>query len=70
MDFDTYIRTKGYKEEELASILDVSQGTVNRWRRGLRLPRPAAIHQIEQFTEGAVTLADWLRAPDQKRGAS
>ena len=58
MTLDRWLRETGTKEEALAETIGVAQGTINRYRRGYRAPRPEIARKIVAATEGAVTFEE------------
>lgn len=60
MTLDDWLITTRTKEEAFAALIGVSQASVNRYRHGLRIPRPAVLARIRAATGGAVTAADFL----------
>ena len=55
MQFDEavkYVREKkGYSQEQLARMLNVSFATINRWENGKTIPRPMAVDAFLVFCE-------------------
>jgi transcriptional regulator with XRE-family HTH domain len=47
---------------ELASALNVSVITVNRWLNGTRFPEKEMVLRVEEVTNGGVQPADWYVA--------
>lgn len=62
MDLGAYLQTNKLSQAQMASRLDVSQGAVNRYVLGLRMPRPAILRRIERVTDHKVTAEDFLTA--------
>ncbi len=47
-----YVREKkGYSQEQLARMLNVSFATINRWENGKTIPRPMAVDAFLVFCE-------------------
>lgn len=63
MTLDDYCRERGVGDVEAAGALGVSPECVRLWRKGRRMPRPAAVAKIEAWSGGAVTAADFYPAP-------
>jgi DNA-binding transcriptional regulator YdaS (Cro superfamily) len=59
---------------DLASVLNVSQITVNRWIAGTRFPEKEMVLAVEEATGGRVQPADWYRrslpAPSHREDAA
>lgn len=60
MRLSTYLAQKRLTVAEMARALNVPHATALHWCRGRRTPRPARIAQIQRWTDGQVTAADWL----------
>lgn len=60
MTLDDWLIRTCTKEEAFAALIGVSQASVNRYRHGLRVPRPAVLARIGKATAGAVTANDFM----------
>ncbi len=54
-------------EDQLAEMTGISQASINRYRRGPRIPMREAQDKIARATQGAVTRDDWPKPP-RRRG--
>lgn len=63
MTLDDWLTRTGTKEEAFAAQIGVSQATVNRYRRGRRVPRPIPMARIATATGGQVTPNDFHGVP-------
>ena len=64
MTLSEYMTTNGYTDEAFARDLGVAHRlTVNRYRRGKRIPRPEIMARITEITRGAVTANDFFGLP-------
>jgi transcriptional regulator with XRE-family HTH domain len=59
MTLDAYLNAKSIKEADFAALLDVSQSTVNRLRRG-SVPSKDLMAKIFAATGGAVRADDFF----------
>ncbi|CAO3413285.1 helix-turn-helix domain-containing protein [Azospirillum doebereinerae] len=59
MTLDDWLTRTGTKEDAFAASIGTSQAAVNRYRHGLRVPRPPVMARIAQATGGAVTANDF-----------
>lgn len=58
--------SRGLRQEELARLLGVSQGSVSLWERGIAVPRPEVAERLGAlFGEPPIRLL----APVRRRGA-
>ncbi|WP_109493029.1 helix-turn-helix transcriptional regulator, partial [Azospirillum sp. TSH20] len=55
MTLDDWLTRTATKEEAFAALIGTSQATVNRYRHGRRVPRPAVMARIAAATGGQVT---------------
>lgn len=53
-------RNRGMTRAELARIINRDPMTVYRYERGLRTPSPEVIQRLIDWSEGRLTLADFL----------
>lgn len=70
MTLHEYMKAKKISDESLAEILRKDRTLIGRYRRGAVTPPPSVISKIEVITEGAVTLADWVRPKEASAQAS
>lgn len=61
MTLDDWLTRTATKEEAFAAQIGTSQATVNRYRHGRRVPRPAVMARIAAATGGQVTANDFHR---------
>ncbi|CAO3351883.1 helix-turn-helix domain-containing protein [Azospirillum palustre] len=59
MTLDDWLNRTATKEEAFAALIGTSQATVNRYRHGRRVPRPAVMARIAAATGGQVTANDF-----------
>jgi len=59
MTLDKYLKRAGITSQQFAIKLKASISSVNKWRAGYRLPRPAAIERIAKMTKNRVKPSDW-----------
>ena len=55
MDIDTYLKTTGRQQVDLARDLSVAPPLLYQWRTGIRQVPAERCWQIERATDGAVT---------------
>lgn len=55
MDIDTYLKTTGRQQSELARALSVDPPLLYQWRKRIRKVPAERCWQIERATDGAVT---------------
>ena len=60
MDLDTYIRSSGKTEAEIAKAADCSQSSVNKVRNGVGNPTFDLLRRISSATDGAFSPADFV----------
>lgn len=61
MKLDQYLAINGLTDDAFAQTLGVAHRlTVNRYRRGLRVPRPSIMRRIAEVTGGQVTANDFI----------
>jgi DNA-binding transcriptional regulator YdaS (Cro superfamily) len=76
MRFIDYLRETGLTEADFASALNdrvpaarpCTASAVKKWKYGERTPPAERIAQIEEVTEGKVSLRDWLAAAKLSEG--
>ena len=61
MNLQSFLVAERLTESAFAALVGVSQGTINRYARGLRFPRPKHMEAIERVTQGRVTSADMFQ---------
>lgn len=59
MKLRDWLSQRNVSEARFADDLGTSQGTVNRYVRGERIPRPVIMARITAATQGAVTATDF-----------
>ena len=59
MTLSEYLREHGLTAARFAEEIGVSQQAVQRYAQGLRVPRKAIMHRIEEATGGAVQAQDF-----------
>jgi transcriptional regulator with XRE-family HTH domain len=59
MRLDKYLTVNGIKEATFGAEIGVSQGQVNRLRRGLSMPSWETLAAIEKATKSKVTAKDF-----------
>lgn len=69
MTLDEYLRTNGISEAAFAAAIGVTQPTVHRYRRGLRVPEPEAMRRIRAATGDLVLPNDFHAADMPPPGA-
>lgn len=60
MTLKEFLSLPDNNEVKLAGLLEVSQGTVNRYANGKRWPDRDMIIRIKAATHGAVDFDDWF----------
>lgn len=65
---DAWLRDTETSEARLATLSDCTQVSINRYRRGMRLPDAELAKRIEVATEGAASYDDWRTAFLEKAG--
>lgn len=60
MTLKEFLSLPDNNEVKLASLLGVSQSTINRYANGKRWPDRDVIVRIKAATEGAVDFDDWF----------
>jgi DNA-binding transcriptional regulator YdaS (Cro superfamily) len=64
MKFLDYLRDRNISQTEFARRIGVPITTLHGWGSGRRLPPATALAIIERETEGAVTVHDFVPAPE------
>lgn len=59
MQFSEYVNKQKITQEELAVILDTTQGSICRWLKGETMPRPDKMAKITEWSNGEVTANDF-----------
>lgn len=59
MQFAEYVNKQNITQEELAAILDTTQGSICRWLKGENIPRPEQMAKITEWSGGEVTANDF-----------
>lgn len=59
MTLAEYLDQHRVTEQAFARLVRTSQSQVNRWRKGLRIPRPEMMHRIVAATGGRVMPGDF-----------
>lgn len=59
MNLKHYLQMANLTEEEFGKLVGVGQQAVNRWKTGLRCPRPRYMARIREATGGKVTSEDF-----------
>lgn len=59
MKLASYLTTKPLTQAAFASLINVSQATINRYVSNERFPDPEMIERIAKATGYKVTVADW-----------
>lgn len=59
MKLAAYLTTKSLTQAAFASLVNVSQATINRYVTDERFPDPEMIERIAVATNRKVTFADW-----------
>ena len=63
MKLSTYMEAQGLNDADMAArIGHCSAAAVDKWRRGLRVPRPEQMRRIQEATEGRVMANDFFAA--------
>ena len=62
MTLAEWMSQQGLTEAQAALRFGVTQAAVNKYRRRLRIPRPAVMRRIAEVTGGAVTPNDFHQA--------
>jgi len=67
MKLSTYMDAQGLNDADMAArIGHCSAAAVDKWRRGLRVPRPEQMRRIQEATAGSVMANDFF-APSENR---
>jgi|TARA_R110000868_G_scaffold301998_1_gene562479 transcriptional regulator with XRE-family HTH domain len=61
MNIEKYIKSKGFPLATAAAELDVTRQALNLWINGKRIPRPAQMKKIQNWSEGEVTAMDFYK---------
>ncbi|HBY85906.1 MAG TPA: hypothetical protein DEO86_08535 [Colwellia sp.] len=61
MNIKKYIKSKGFPLATAAAELDVTRQALNLWINGKRIPRPAQMKKIQNWSEGEVTALDFYK---------
>lgn len=67
MTLNEWISLTGIKEDCFASRVGISQPSLNRYRRGQRMPPDEVQERIAEATGGAVRPQDWANEGIQRR---
>ena len=67
MGLDEFMRARGLTNAAFARLLDVTEMSVLRYRRGSRLPRRQVLEKIVTITNGMVTANDFFPAAQEAR---
>lgn len=59
MNLNQFLQKNQLTSAQFAAQLGVSRGAVQKWREGVRIPRPWIMIKITLITEGQVTPTDW-----------
>lgn len=57
---ETWIKSQGWDKAEFALQLGISYQTVCRWMRGVTRPCMSDRKKIQEFSNGKITLKDWM----------
>jgi transcriptional regulator with XRE-family HTH domain len=60
MNLRIYMEANNLTDRELADAIDIDRSLVTRYRHGEYIPSARIILKIQQFTQGAVSLTDWV----------
>ena len=61
MKLERWMKIKGYTDGQFAELIGMDRSTVNLYRHGLRMPRPAVMEKITDATAGQVKPNDFYR---------
>ena len=61
MTLEKWMKIKGYTDGQFAELIGMDRSTVNLYRHGLRMPRPAVMEKIAYATAGQVKPNDFYR---------
>lgn len=61
MTLEKWMKIKGYTDGQFAELIGMDRSTVNLYRHGLRMPRPAVMEKITDATAGQVKPNDFYR---------
>src|SRR3954463_4839843 len=67
MHLATWLETRGVHAPDFAKRIGVSRRYLNMLKNRRRRPGLELLRTIEESTEGAVTIDDWLAAPPPKQ---
>jgi transcriptional regulator with XRE-family HTH domain len=70
MTLNDYLDKHRLGTREFAERLGVSASAVDRYRHGLRMPRPAIANKIVALTDNAVSLADLYAAVEMHQSGN
>ena len=61
MTLERWMKIKGYTDGQFAELIGMDRSTVNLYRHGLRMPRPAVMEKITDATAGQVKPNDFYK---------
>lgn len=63
-NLDSYLKTRGIRQEDFAELIGVKQATVSRLKRGQMRPGLSLAIAIARATNNAVPIDAWVSIPD------